>query len=67
MVEKQTSPDYHKLINYFTKLTGIGAVLNTSLNVHGYPLVSTIKQAFFTMENSELKNLALENFLIQKK
>ncbi len=67
LVEKQTSPDYHKLINYFKKLTGIGAVLNTSLNVHGYPLVSTIKQAFFTMENSELKNLALENFLIQKK
>tara|TARA_Y100000004_G_scaffold197251_1_gene270677 strand:- start:1907 stop:3664 length:1758 start_codon:yes stop_codon:yes gene_type:complete len=67
LVEKQTSPDYHKLINYFKKLTGISAVLNTSLNVHGYPLVSTIKQAFFTMENSELKNLALENFLIQKK
>jgi carbamoyltransferase len=67
IVYKWQNPDYWKLISYFKKLTGIGGVLNTSLNLHGYPLVATLEQAFFTLENSGLNHLALENFLISKK
>ncbi len=59
-------PDYWRLINYFKQLTGIGSVLNTSFNLHSYPLVATLGQAIFTFENSGLKYLALENFLISK-
>jgi carbamoyltransferase len=67
IVYKWQNPDYWKLIFYFKKLIGIGGVLNTSLNLHGYPLVATLEQAFFTLDNSDLKYLALENFLISKK
>jgi len=38
----------------------------TSLNLYGYPLVETLEQAMFTFENSGLKYIALENYLITK-
>lgn len=66
IVYKHQNPDYWRLIKYFKQLTCIGAVLNTSLNLHGYPLVATLEQALFTFENSGLKYLAIENWLIRK-
>lgn len=67
VVTKEMNENYYKVISEFEKLTGIGAVLNTSLNLHGYPLVGTPEQAMFTLENSDLKYLAIENWLISKK
>ena len=61
IVTMQSNEKYYKVISEFEKLTGIGAVLNTSLNLHGYPLVGTPKQAIFTLENSSLEYLAIEN------
>jgi len=34
--------------------------------MHGYPLVGTLEQAMFTFENSGLKYISLENYLIKK-
>lgn len=59
--------EYYDLIQRFEKLTNIGAVLNTSLNLHGYPLVDSPQQAFFTLENSGMKNLAIGPFLVRKR
>lgn len=67
VVTADISPSYYKIIKEFENMTGIGTVLNTSLNIHGYPLVGTLDQALFTFENSGLKYLALENYLIYKK
>lgn len=64
--EKKDNPKYYDLISNFEKKTNIGALLNTSFNLHVYPLVSNIEQAFFTFENSELEYLCLENYLIKK-
>ena len=36
----ETCPRYYKLIDHFYKKTGVGAVLNTSLNIHGKPIVN---------------------------
>ncbi len=66
LVDKETNPHYHKVISEFKKLTGIGGVLNTSFNLHGYPLVGNLEQAMFTFENSGLKYLALQNYLVCK-
>ena len=67
VVEQADSPDYYRLIKCFEQKTGVGAVLNTSFNLHGYPLVATPEQALFTLEKSGLKHLALGNYLISKK
>lgn len=66
-VKKDFNLGYHKLISEFERLTGIGAVLNTSFNLHGYPIVCTPQDALFVFENSGLQHLALENYLVSKK
>ncbi|MDA1001687.1 MAG: hypothetical protein O2807_14365 [bacterium] len=61
------NPDYHRLIREFERLTGIGAVLNTSCNLHGEPIVSSPEDALHTFEDSGLPHLALGQYLISKK
>lgn len=63
---ESANPQYYRLIKLFQAKTGVGAVLNTSLNLHGYPLVATPEQALMTLEKSGLSHLALGPFLISK-
>lgn len=60
------NPRYYRMISEFKKRTGVGAVMNTSFNLHGYPLVATPEQALMTFEKSGLRHLALGTFLISK-
>jgi carbamoyltransferase len=48
------------------RATGIGAILNTSFNLHGYPMVGTPQMALWTLENSKLDGLVPGNYLIMK-
>jgi carbamoyltransferase len=66
IVRREDNPDYYRLIEKFCERTGIGGVLNTSMNLHGYPLVGSLEQAMFTFENSKMKHIAIENYLVQK-
>ena len=40
---KNSNHNFHNLIIEFYKLKKIPALLNTSLNLHGFPIASTIK------------------------
>lgn len=66
-VRKEWNERYWTIIKEFEKLTGIGGILNTSFNLHGYPIVMGPKEAMYAFENSGLEYLALENYLITKK
>ncbi|MEW6070483.1 MAG: carbamoyltransferase C-terminal domain-containing protein, partial [Candidatus Thermoplasmatota archaeon] len=66
ILTEKANPDYYRLLKAFEARTGVGAVLNTSFNLHGYPLVATPQQALMTFEKSGLKHLALGPFLISK-
>ena len=65
-IVNEWNPSYKKIIQTFEARTGIGAVLNTSFNLHGYPLIGTPDVALITLENSGLKWLAMGNYLIKK-
>lgn len=65
-VDKKWNPAYYKIISEFKKLTGISGILNTSFNLHGEPNVCTFKDAIHTINNSKLKYLILESFLVTK-
>lgn len=67
VVKPQANPDYYRMIKAFERRTGVGAVLNTSLNLHGHPLVATPEQALSTLGQSGLKHLALGPFLVSKR
>ncbi|MFM2424363.1 MAG: hypothetical protein RLZZ70_754 [Candidatus Parcubacteria bacterium] len=67
MVQKETNPEYHALIQAFEKITGVGGILNTSFNLHGEPNVENPTDALRTFALSGLPHLALGNYLISKK
>lgn len=67
IVKEKHNPSYYKIIREFEKLTGIAGILNTSFNLHGYPIVLGPKEALYTFENSGIPILALGDFLIRKK
>ncbi len=60
------NPEYYALIAAFETRTGIGAVLNTSLNLHGNPLAASPAQAMETLDGSGLRYLAIGSFLVSK-
>jgi carbamoyltransferase len=67
IVDQAWNPGYHRVIREFERRTGIGAVLNTSFNLHGEPLVCSPADAIDTFERSGLPHLALGRFIISKK
>jgi len=60
------NPRWRKLIESFQDLTGVSGIVNTSFNLHGYPIVGSPEIAVETFENSGLDGLALGNWLILK-
>ena len=68
ILDKEKNIKYYEIIESFYKITGIPAVLNTSLNLHGYPISSTLENVIYTFKNSGLKYLYInDEFLIKKK
>ncbi len=60
------NPLYRKIITDFQSITGVGGVLNTSFNLHGFPVVGTPEVAIQTLEQSDLDGLAIGNWLVMK-
>jgi len=67
VVDKQTNPRYYRLIERFYQATGVPAVLNTSFNLKGEPIVNSPEDAFNTFLKSEMDMLILGNFILTKK
>jgi carbamoyltransferase len=66
IVTEQMNKRYYELIREFKDITGRGAILNTSLNIHGEPIVCSLEDVFHTFEDSGLEYLMVENHLVQK-
>jgi carbamoyltransferase len=66
VVTREANPDYWDLIDRFRQKTGVGGILNTSLNLHGLPLVHRPEDAIEVMEKSGLRRLAMGPFLVTK-
>lgn len=67
IVSEDYNLDYYRLIKEYEKITGIGAVLNTSFNLHGYPIVLGPLEALEAFENSGLEYMTMGNYVISKK
>jgi carbamoyltransferase len=68
-VQTVTKEQNEWLYNLLTKMeekTGIGILLNTSFNVDGKPILSSIKDAFWILEKTQLDNLIIEEYYIKK-
>ncbi len=67
ILEREWNPEYHAVIREFERRTGVGAVLNTSFNLHGEPIVGSAADAVDTFERSGLPHLAVGHWLLSKK
>ncbi len=67
ILTRDVNNDYYDMVKEFGRLTGRWGLLNTSFNLHGEPIVLTPEDALHTLENSDLKYLQIENYLIAKK
>ena len=65
-VSKEVDSSYHSLIKKFYKITGRPAVLNTSFNIRGQPIVETPLEAISTFAGNGIDVLFIENFKITK-
>ena len=55
-----------ELTNLFYEKTGVPALLNTSFNLHGKPIVNSFNDAISVFEQSDLDVLWLDNHIIEK-
>ncbi len=58
---------YRELIEQVKKNTGLGVVLNTSFNLHGFPIVCSPKDAIEVMLNTKTRYMFLGNFYVELK
>ena len=65
-VKREINPLYYKLIEHFGQLTGEYAVLNTSLNVDGEPLVCHPREAIRCFFDTGLDVLIIGRFVLEK-
>ena len=65
-VEREMNPLFWRLICEFGTLTGVPAVMNTSFNLRGEPIVCTPTDAIRTFFSSGMSALAIGSFLVEK-
>jgi carbamoyltransferase len=66
ILTKKQNRKYYELIEEFEAITGIGALLNTSFNLHGEPVVCSPQDAIHTFLNSKLDMLLINDILVQR-
>lgn len=66
VVTREANPGYHAYISAFQRRTGVGAVLNTSFNLHGEPIVATPEDAVGTFARSGLPHVLIGSWLVSK-
>ena len=66
ILRKNQNSELWDLISKFYDKTGVPALVNTSFNLHGKPIVNNLQDALHVFENSGLDVLWLDNHIIEK-
>ena len=66
VVHESSNPLFHKLITKFADATGVPAVVNTSFNLRGEPIVNSPESAYDTFTRSGIDLLVMGPFVCQK-
>lgn len=66
ILDKEQNPEMHAIIDAFEAKTGRAVILNTSFNLHGYPIVRTAAEALDVLAKSGLEYLQVGPWLVKK-
>ncbi|SVD81301.1 uncharacterized protein METZ01_LOCUS434155, partial [marine metagenome] len=67
LVEDGQNPAYEAILERFGERTGRHVLLNTSFNLHGYPIVCSAADAMGVLLDSGLQRLVLGPLLVTKR
>jgi len=67
ILSRSQNPQMHDIINAFERRTGGGVILNTSFNLHGFPIVRTAEEALGVLRDSGLEYLQVGEYLVHKR
>jgi predicted NodU family carbamoyl transferase len=67
VVHEARQPLYHRLLSRFEEHTGAPALLNTSFNLRGEPIVASASDALSTFERSGLDTLVIGDCVVEKR
>jgi carbamoyltransferase len=65
IVSRRTNPSFHRILEAYRALTGIGTVVNTSFNMHEEPIVCTPEDAVRSFVRGHLDYLAIGPFIVE--
>ena len=65
-VTKEQNEWLYNLLTLFAEKKGVGVLLNTSFNVNGKPILSSVADAFEIFKHSQMDNLIIEDYYFKK-
>ncbi len=57
---------FYDLLSFMKNCEKIPVILNTSFNIKGRPILTTIEDALYVLDNTELDFVVIENLLVEK-
>lgn len=65
-LDRERYPDFYEIVQLFNEATGTPCVLNTSFNLHGFPIVENSKQAIEVLLQSKIDELVIDDVVISR-
>ena len=65
-VTEKSHSHFYELLTEFGKISETNVLLNTSFNICGYPILSTIDDALYVLNNTDMDYVVIENYLFTK-
>jgi carbamoyltransferase len=65
-VHQDSNPLYYRLIERFGEATGVPVLLNTSFDLKGEPIVTTVQDAYNTFAKSGMDTLVAGHCIVRK-
>ena len=66
-VTKESHSGFYEILTHFGEISETNVLLNTSFNIRGYPILSTIEDALYALNNTEMDYVVIEDYLFSKK
>lgn len=65
-INREQNAEYYDLVKEFERQSGCGVIINTSFNVRGEPIVCTPHDAYLCFMRTNMDNLVLSNYILEK-
>jgi carbamoyltransferase len=66
-VTEESHPQFYELLTEFGKISETNVLLNTSFNIRGYPILSSIEDALYALNNTKMDYVVIEDYLFEAK